>query len=196
MSSRVNLLEAWDEERVETFARPIGLVRLDANEVAVIPFTPEMVPVTLHYCEQAEIAGYVRCNGEGCVLCRAGRTKDERALLPVYVPASQSVGLLAISPSSRPGALKPPVMAALRSGRRLALLISRPDRAAFRVTTADLREGMDDGAPAIQAFRKAWDADQVDLAGVYPRYDNRSLAEVPGIATMLALKGVDLADLD
>src|SRR4051794_3355137 len=107
MSERVNIIEAWDDQRDEPAVPPIGLVRLDASEIAVIPFTPEMVQVQLHYCDQAELRGYLQCNGPGCALCRAGRSRDERALLPVYLPATQCVGVLAISPSSRPGALRP-----------------------------------------------------------------------------------------
>jgi hypothetical protein len=191
MSTRIDLFEHWGEAAA---GAALQLVRLDANEVAVVPFTSETTPVQLHYCDQPEIQGYVHCNGPGCVLCRAGRKAEERVLLPVYLPAGQGIGVLPISPSSRPGALRPQVLPALRSGKRLALLITRPDRATFKVGTVELTEGMDDGAAVIKDFLSRWQAGEVDLASVYPRLDNRDLAEIPGITAMLRLKGVVVPD--
>jgi hypothetical protein len=123
------------------------------------------------------------------VLCRAGQRADERVLLAVYLPATRDVGVLPVSPSIRPGALRPQVMTAIRSEKRVALLISKPDRVEHRVGTVELKEGMDDGARQIADFNRRWEAGEIDLASVYPRLDNRELAELPGIATMLKLKG-------
>lgn len=187
-ANRINLFEEWgDQKRNDA---PLELVRLGTDEVAVIPFTNDVVAVSLHYCDAAEIQGYVTCGGTGCVLCRAGKKPDQRMLLPVYLPASQSVGVLPISPVSRPGSLRPQIMPILRSGKRVALLISKPDKAKFTVATVELTEGMDDGAQAIKAFMGRWEANEVDLTSVFPKLDNRDLAEIPSVAAMLQLKGV------
>jgi hypothetical protein len=193
--TRTNLLDHWaDESGLVT--EPLQAVRLDASEVILIPFTPEATQARLHYCDEPEIRGYMGCNGPGCALCRAGRNVEERALLPIYQPATRSIAVLSISPNSRPGALRPQILPILRSGRRVALSISKPDRAMFRVSAIDLGPGMDDGARVIADFLPRWDAGEVDLASVYPRLSNRDLAAIPGIATTLAYKGITPDDLD
>src|SRR4051812_11496006 len=105
--SKVNLIELWTPDLVDT-CLALDLVRLDSNQTAVIPFTSDGTQVAIHYCDQGDSPGYVHCNGPDCVLCRAGRKPDERVLLPVYLPAIQRVGVLAISPATAPGTLRPP----------------------------------------------------------------------------------------
>jgi hypothetical protein len=187
MSSRKNILEFWGETSHDHDSN-LSEVRLNANQTPVVPFTLDMVTVEVHYCEEPEVKGYVRCNEKDCVLCRAGKKLEERVLLPVYLPLTGTIGVLSISDSIRPGALKPPVMAALMSGRRLALLISKPDRFKHEVETRSLEAGHDDGAPQIAEFKRRWDADEVDLATVFQRLDNRDLAALPGIAKLLQYK--------
>lgn len=187
-TSTVNLVERWSQDEASENSRPLEIVRLDGNETAVIPFTPEGTQVKLHYMDQPDVQGYVHCNGEGCVLCKAGKTADERILLPVYLPATQRVGVLPISPASRPGSLRPQIMPALRSGKRVVLLIRKPDRMTYRVGTVELTEDMDDGAAVIQDFVKQRKAGEVDLAGVYARMDNRDMEAIPGVAVMLRFK--------
>jgi hypothetical protein len=189
---RVDLVDYWEEGRGGE-ASPLELVRVEANEVAVVPFTTEAQEVWLHYADEAEVRGYLHCNGEGCVLCRAGRKVEGRILLPVYLPSARAVGVLAVSPSCRPGALRPQLMPLLRSGKRLALLLSRPDRTRFVVSPVELTEGMDDGAAPVREFLRRWGAGEVELASVYHRVDNRDLKDLPGVATMLQLKGVGCA---
>jgi hypothetical protein len=187
----VDLLQTWADEPADADGS-IALVRLNQDETAVIPFTSEGFPVKIHFCGDPEINGYVHCNGDSCLLCRTGRSQDERTLLPVYLPTSRSVAVLAISPSSRPGALRPQVMPILRSGKRVALLIRRLDRVAFKVGTVELQDGMDDGAEIIAGFLARWQAGQVDLAAVYPRLDNQDLAGLAGVAALMQLKRIEL----
>jgi hypothetical protein len=188
-SNRVDMLAVWSDDP-EDNRETLGLVRLDNNEEVVIPFTTDGIQASIHYCDEPEIRAYVRCNGQGCTLCRIGRERDERFLLPVYMPKTQAIGVLAISPSSRPGALRPQIMPILKSGRRVAVFIRRPDRAVHRVTCVDLTDEMDDGAEIIAEFTRRWDSGQVNLASVYPRQDDDLLAELPGIAAMLKFKGL------
>jgi hypothetical protein len=185
-----SLLSYWDENEPADTSR-LGLVRLDANEQAIVLFTDQFVSVHLHYCDDPEVRGYVRCNATGgteCVLCKAGRNADEKALLPVYVPAARSVAVLAISPSAKPGSLRPPILAALRSGARSVLLVSKPDRVTHKVASVSLTDDMDDGGDVIAAFREEWDAGEVDLLSLYARHDNEFLAELPAVAAMLKIK--------
>jgi hypothetical protein len=189
--ARIDVLEAWYDDSAEA-SRLIGLVRLDQNETALIPFTSAADEVKLHYCEDSEVQGYVHCNGADCLLCRIGRKQEERILLPVYRPTAPSVGVLAISPSCRPGSLRPQIMAILRAGKRVAMLIRRLDRVAFEVSPVELQDGMDDGAEIIAYFLDRWKAGQIDLTAVFPRLDNHAVAKLASVAKMMELKGVEL----
>jgi hypothetical protein len=167
----------------------LDLVRIDENEQAVVLFTDSYRKIKLHYCDDPEIRGFVVCNtlvGDRCLLCDIGRKVDERALMPVYHIASRTVAVLAIPPSARPGALRPAVMSALKTGKSL-LLIRKPDRATFKVRPKDLPDNVDDGVHVITAFKRRWEAGEVDLLSVYSRIDNTDLAEIPSIAEMLKI---------
>jgi hypothetical protein len=194
VSDHVNIIEHWGEDGERGADQPLEVVRLDASEKALIPFSTDGEAVSLHFCDNKEIGGYVRCNGPDCVLCRCGRKADERLLLPVYLPSTGTVAVLPISPNSRAGALRPQLMPILRSGRRVALLISKPDRVKFTVSSVELDDGIDDGATVIKEFVDKWKAGGVKLSSVFPQLDNRSLADIPGMATMLKLKGVTVND--
>jgi hypothetical protein len=195
MTTHINMLQMPEDEGFD-HSPNLGLIRIDSNETAVIPFTPDAVQVGLHYCDLPEIRGYVRCNGPKCVLCLAGRKAEERILLPVYSPASQAIGVLSFSTSSRPGALRPQLLPALRSGKRVAVLIRKADQYKHVVSVRDLDEDMDDGARLITAFLERFEAREDDLASVYPRHDNRYLASFPAIASILRLKGIQDDELD
>jgi hypothetical protein len=185
---RVDVLKEWADESSDA----LSLVRLDNNETIIILFTSDGHRVRLHYLGDTEFEGYVQCNGEGCLLCRIGRSQDERDLLPVYVPVSRSIGVLAISTSSRPGALRPQLLPILRSPRRMAVTIRRKDRVKYEVNTVELRPDVDDGGDLIAEYERRWDADQVDLTVVYPRRENRDLAEFSSVAAMMKVKGIAL----
>jgi hypothetical protein len=192
MQERISIMDRWDDNDGSGANQPLGVVKFDASQIAVVPFSNDVEFVQLHFCESPELRSYVQCNTPCCVLCRAGRKADERALLPVYLPAVGAVGVLPISPSIRPGSLRPQVMPILKSGPRVVMLISRADNVKFDVSTVNLTEDMDDGAAVIKRFMDRWEAGEVKLSSVYPRFDNRTLAELPGIAAILKIKGVKL----
>jgi hypothetical protein len=188
-------LDDWVTQANGTVAQPLTSIRLDANERLVIPFTTQVLTVTLHYLEAPALSGYVHCLGHGCVLCRAGKNPDQRDLLPVFDVEEQQVGVLAVPPNLRPQALKPQLMPALRQlkeGKRLLLMISRPDRARVQVSIQSLTDDLDDGADVIQRFRDQLEAGAVDLASVFPRLSNEELAGIPKVANALKAKGIKL----
>ena len=168
---------------------PLELVRLDRNETAVIPFTADGPRVNLHFCKEADINAYIVCNGEECILCRTGRDRAERILIPVYLPVSQTVGILPVGLSLRPFALLPQLGALLKADTRKVIFITR-DGGNFLVSTRDFPEDTDDGAAAIRAYLDNYEAGRIDLIGVYPRMSNEQLLEIPEIARSAALKGL------
>lgn len=172
------------------FAAP-ELIRISEDEKLVVPFTDEMAEVHLHYCEEPEIGGYVHCNGQDCVLCRAGRKASTKYLLPVYMPASKSVGILPLSSSMKPHMLLPQVMAAMDANDDQKLLtISKETNYKYTVSTSPLPESADLGGNVVSKFKESMDNGQVDLETLYQKIPNQSLAMVPKIKTILELKGV------
>jgi hypothetical protein len=186
-SDSVNILEQFDEMSGPVLPS-LGLVRLGLDETAIIPFTADGKKVSVHYCREVEIQGYVLCGGDGCVLCCAGRKRDERLLVPVYLPALDAVAVLPVSPSLRPHALMPQLVNVLRAGKPMIMFIKRNgDR--YTVATSELEQDADGRETVIQAFVDDYTAKRIDLSTVYMRIDNEQLAQVPDIARMLALKG-------
>ena len=55
----MDLLDQWGDNGPGDNGKAIQLVRIDANETAVVPFTTDVTPVKLHYCDQPEIQGYI-----------------------------------------------------------------------------------------------------------------------------------------
>ena len=167
------------------------LIRISEDETLVVPFTEEMVEVNLHYCEEPEIGGYAHCNESDCVLCRAGKKPIKKYLLPVYMPASKSVGILPLSPSMKPHMLLPQIMAAIdASDEHKILMISRETPFKYTVSTSPLPESADLGEGVISKFMSSREAGQVDLETLYQKIPNKSLEMVPRIKTILELKGV------
>jgi hypothetical protein len=172
----------------------LGEVRLDNNEVAVFLITEIAQSVKVHYCAEPEVRGYIRCNGPDCVLCRAGKRPDLRSLLPVYLPVSMEIAVVPITPSLRPGALKPQIYKALQSPKPVICLVRKELNNVFVVSLKEVPEGQSPGQDLIADFLKRYvkpDSD-VDLASIYQQLDNTALAEVPGIQRMLELKGITL----
>jgi hypothetical protein len=169
-------------------------VRLGNDEVAVFPFTPTAQTAKVHYCPEPEVRGYIRCNGPDCVLCRAGKRPDVRSLLPVYLPVSMEIAVLPITPSLRPGALKPQIYKALQSPKPVNCLVRKDLNNTYVVSLKEVPEGQSPGQELIADFVKRYDDPDsgVDLASIYQQLDNTALAEVPGIQRMLELKGITL----
>jgi len=194
MATCVNLFDKWGAEQAPQAGKPFELVRFNGREVAVIPFTSTSAFVDLHYVEEPEVRSYVHCNGEGCVLCRLGRPVEERALVPVFLPAQAAIGVIPISPSSRPGALRPQLLPLLQSGKRLVVFIKKSDQMNFTVGSSEAKGPHLRGDELIEDFQRRLDAGELDLTSAYHRLSNEALAKVPGIGTMLQLKGVTVGE--
>ena len=170
---------------------PLDLIRIGSDETAIVPFTPKTIQVFLHYCSEREIGGYVLCNNEDCLLCRIGRKKDERYLLPVYAPAEQRVGIMPVSPSQRPFSLLAQLYPILQGDRPVVLLISR-DGMKYTVSTHDLKPDMDAGEVQIKEFLESFNEGEMDLSAVYPKLDNTQLAMIGEIDRMMKMKGISI----
>jgi hypothetical protein len=191
-SNKVNLLDLAAAESAESL---LEVVRIGNDETAIIPFTADSEPIDLHYCSETEINGYVICNGPDCVLCRIGRKRDQRLLLPVYLPSAGCIGILPVSRSLRPFALLPQISNVLKSGKPMVMFVNR-EGAKFTVSTADLQKDADGGEAAIKRFMDDYEAGRHNLTSVYPRIDNEQLATVEEIRRMMSLKGIRIDAVD
>ncbi|MDB5312974.1 MAG: hypothetical protein JWO38_7176 [Gemmataceae bacterium] len=199
MDKFVNLIQAA-QAIAPTAGPPAELVRLTADDTPIVLFTHQVVEVILHYAREPEISSYVHCNGGGesrCALCLAGRSLEERYLLPVYLPLSRSVGVLPISHSLRPNSLLclllPHLEARAEPVSPPPLLFVRRQDTRFTVSSGLLQPGEDDGAAVVKAFRAQLADGRVRLVDMFPRIPNDRLSAIPDIARLLALKGIPTA---
>ena len=130
------------------------------------------------------------CNGENCCLCKIGREKTTRHLLPVYLPASGAVGVLPVGTSLRPRALWPQLAQVLKDGSRKAVFISRVQGDSYTVTAVPLQADVEDGAEVIKTFLENHQKGTIQLDSVFPEVANEQLAAIPEIDRMLKLKGI------
>jgi hypothetical protein len=187
---KVNILTIGNETPIGiSWGAILKVVRLDDNETAVIPFTPDGERVAIHYLEEPDFRGYIQCNGKDCILCRVGRKVQAQILIPVFLPASQEVSILAASTTMRPKSLLPQLQNVLKGGQRMVLFIRR-DRDAYTISSRNLPPDVADGTEIIRDFVEAYRNNQISLAHVFPLLTNEQLANLPGVASMRALKGL------
>ncbi len=186
VSTKVNILDVVASEIAES---TLEVVRLGNDETAIIPFTADSEGIDLHYCSETEINSYVVCNGPDCVLCKIGIRKEERLLLPVYLPASGCVGILPVSRSLRPYALLPQISNVLKSDTLMVMFVIR-EVGKYMISTKSLEKDMDGGELQIKEFLEDYAAGSINLIDLYPKIDNEQLLGVDGIQKMAALKGI------
>ena len=191
-SPKINLLEVAAAESGEA---PLEMVRLAEDETAFTFFTAETEAAEIHYCSETEIRGYVLCNGPDCLLCRIGRKRDQRLLLPVYLPAVGCVGILPVSRSLRPFALLPQISNVLKMEKPMVMFVTR-EGAKYSVSTAEIQKDVDGGEAAIKRFVQDYESGHLNLATVYQRIENEQLADVGEIARMMSLKGIRINACD
>ena len=187
MSKTVNVLDALGGDLEPVLER----VRLDETETAIITFTHKGEEVSIHYCEEPEICDSVLCLGTECLLCRIGKKRDERLLLPVYRPTARCIAVLPLSRSLRPRGLLPQLAPLLEQNKPSLAFILRHGHK-YTVSTSDLPEDVDAGETLIQEFLTNYAAGNFELASVYPRLTNEQLASVPAIDEMARLKSINI----
>lgn len=170
-------------------ANVLEVVRLSADELPLVFFTDEGEQVALHYCHEPDIGSYVHCAEDGCVLCQIGRGRQERVLLPVYVPTASQVQVLSASTSLRPNALLPQLAEVLAAEEPCVVFVRR-ERWQHFVSVRPFPPDADAGESAIKQFQARCESDAVQLGSVYPRLDNAQLKALPEIEQLLTLKGL------
>jgi hypothetical protein len=177
--------------QVQTVAQPvIPHVRFNRNETAVGFFTPYIEPVVLHFNE--DYGHYVQCNGDVCYSCQSGKGKVEKILHPVFLPQTNSFGVLAISTDDRPKALLPQIKNSVAHGKTTLAFITREQGDFFSVTQGQAENGLNLDQSRIDQLLAQIDSGSVVLSDLYPKVSNEELAQSPEVVRMLELKGYSL----
>ena len=191
MTDQINIIDVLNESE----RPPLEIIRLGETEAALIFFTPQGESIFVHFCEEPNINSYVTCNNstgqENCVLCRIGKGRIEKFLIPAYLPVSKIVGVLPVSRSLRPHALLPQIGPFLKSKKPVVLFISRKGNR-YKISSNDLSEDTDAGEDAIKRFLKEFKEGRARLKDVYLRISNEQLASESEIAHLLELKGIKI----
>jgi hypothetical protein len=190
-----NALELWSQESgAYPSSAPLPIVRLDGSLKPLVLFTASVSRVNLHFVEDLSIREYVHCNGPDCVLCRVGKKKEVRDLLPVFDHLAGQIALLPISPSQRPGALRPLLTDALPrviAGERLVLILMREDNLVYHGTVVKASAPVEArAASAIAEFERRFKAKEIYLAAAYPRRGNEALGSLDTIKRHLEVGGI------
>lgn len=142
----------------------------------------------VHYTDFEDLHGYTKCNGEGCLLCRAGNKAAERILMPAYNPISKTVQVLSMGTYNSPTSLLPQILALVDFEQEQLFMMSRQGFK-FTVNVKSLPESLLLDMEAIKAFSNLLDADKLTLADIYRTLTNDELAAFPSIQTMLTVVG-------
>jgi hypothetical protein len=189
---KASLVQLHRELAGETGGQSPEVFRVDQQVREFVTFTDEFEEVNLHFVDDPDVNGYVHCNTNGkkgdCTLCVVENKLETRYLLPVYDPRSGAVAVLPISPSCRPNALLPQLVAVLEKNRPQVVFLKR-ENAKYTLRTADLEEGMEDGAAAVAAFNTQYESSAVKLTDVYLRLPNDHLARLPSLVKSLKYRG-------
>jgi hypothetical protein len=187
-----SLVQRHRELAGETSGQALEVFRVDQQVRELVTFTDAFEEVQVHFVADPEVNAYVHCNAAekkaDCVLCTVENKKETRYLLPVYDPRTEAVAVLPISPSCRPNALLPQLVAALEKKQPQVVFLKR-ENAKYTLRAADLEEGMEDGAAAVAAFSRQYDAGAVRLADVYTRLPNEHLSRIASVAKSLSYRG-------
>ena len=188
MSTTINILDIMDAEPTPS----LDLIRFTENETAIIPFTTDVESIELHYCAESEIGRYVPCSGDSCLLCKIGRGREPKLLLPVFLPTTKTIGVIPVGRSQRPYALLPQLHRVLKAEKPMVAFVRREGYAKYFLSTKELPEDADSGEEQIAQFEKDYEARKITLSSVYPHLDNHQLAQVTEIAALMTLKGITL----
>ena len=169
----------------------LEIVRLDENETIIIPFTSEGESVNVHYCKEQDLNGYIHCNGKDCLLCKIGRKKDGRLLLPVYSATRGEVEILPIPPTKTPYSLLPQILPILECKKIQVVFITRSYNK-YSVTHENIKKGIDEGKRAIKNFTKRQSSGEIDIRSIYTQIPNEILAETPEISLHMRIKGIKI----
>jgi hypothetical protein len=178
-------LSQWEAD-VSRAPTKLSAIRLDGNERLLLPFTLTREKVEVHWVEYPSVSSYVQCNGPDCLLCRIGLEPKLFQLLPLY-------DVVPVGPSVRTEALKPqliPVFHRLLRNEQVLIAVRRTGWEKYSVTVLPLPDDADAGEDAILRFQEAFDAGKIDLASIYQRLPNETLATVPEVATLMKLRGI------
>ena len=109
----------------------------------------------------------------------------------IYLPAAGRVGVLPVSKSQRPFALLPQILNVLKAKTPMVMFVFRENNTKYLVDTNQLTKDMDGGEEAIKKFQEEYTNKEYNFSSLYQRIDNEQLRNIPEIARLLQLKGLE-----
>lgn len=176
----------------ELNSKNIPKIFIGAQETPVILFTSEVHSIRLHYIGGDENQ-YILCNGKPkkkCVVCQCGKKVVEKLLLPVFAIERRDLAWLPLSPELRPDELLPKLLAVMANNPISVVFVSKRD-GVYRVETGVVPKGY---SKKIQKIQERMEQSPVDPTLAYKKIDNRDLAEIPELALILQMKGIEFGD--
>lgn len=177
------------DEQEDLQPSELSLLWVNQDELTFIPFTTKANEVQIHWADEVDIRGFFLCNGADCYYCKIGKKPTSTFLIPVYLPISDSIGILPVNNTKRPGTLLPQLKLLLRTPRKLVIGVSKKD-GKFFLNSNELPEIVEDGSKTIKRFLDSQPEDSLDLPDLYPSISNEALLEVPEVERALKIKGL------
>lgn len=181
MPNLIEELEQQDSQGPDV----LRTVKLGKEPTALILFTGEFEPATLHFEGDEAVWSYIPCPGGGCPICFLGSAPQQFYLLPVFNVESRQVEVLRISshrgPDSLSGGLKPHLKDPQIAEK--IFLVSRLFKR-FKIEVRPLAENADRGAQVILAFKTAWEGG-LKLIDAFPKMSPSEIAEVERVRRKL-----------
>lgn len=163
---------------------PLTFARIGSNPRLLVIFTHQAVKVQLHHLDSSEFKGHLRCNGQSCVLCKAGYHTFPKVIYPVYNPLTHRVELLSVDESYELDSTLAKLRPLIKPGAMTAMLIKHTDFV-FTIIERELLPSMTPDAGVIERFLNEWEQGLLDLASIYKRMDNDELKAIPEVAMVL-----------
>jgi hypothetical protein len=106
-----------------TSVSPIVRLKLSDEAAYCAFFSDTSVTTKIHYVSDIP-QGYVKCNGDNCVVCKAKVKTEKRILFPVFSNGSGAVEVLSVSDTMQPGSLMPQLLPILQ--KQIATNLDKP----------------------------------------------------------------------
>lgn len=156
------------------------------TETFVVLFSQTAEEVHIHYFADS----FYMCNGEKCVLCDAGVSKDSRLSLPVYCPEDSCISLLQIPTTMSPHSLWPLLTRYLNDNEMSDVLSITREGAKYQVRRMSPTPDLDRAKEIIKKFTDEYDTGKIDLSCGYKILTNEELIEIPTLRNRLKIKGL------
>jgi hypothetical protein len=169
----------------------LKLVKINMDATYLVCFTSDNSECNVHWVNDPELHGYVRCWKKNCPLCEVGNAKKKQLLLPVYSLETNRIEVLGFSDSLKPYSVLSQlkyIFEGMELNKKLVLIISKDSEYTFQLKTKKLPKDLRNTVfPKIKAFKKRVDEENIKLCSVFQKRSRSQLKQIESIKRKLAL---------